>query len=188
MNTKNLSKLMNSISIVGITIILTIASIDQFAHHDLPCPLCLLQRVGMLFIGIGFLMNLRFGPKPAHYAISIIASLYTAFVATRQVLLHIIPNSGTYGQSILGLHLYTWSLVISIIFIIWIAIQMLLIRDWKTATSKQSPPVGSWLKTNIAIVFILFFIVCGFNVVTSYLECGFHQCPDDPIAYLHLLS
>ncbi len=175
----NIAKEVNIIDVIAIFIILLIATAFQFIFNELPCPLCLLQRVGLLLISIGFLMNLRFGVKPPHYAISIIAALFTASVAFRQILSHITPGSGGYGKPFLGLHLYTWVFIVAIAYILWIAICLLFSRPLKKRHLRSAP----WLKVLIRVVFFLVLIVCGINIITSYLECGFAQCPENPVTY-----
>jgi disulfide bond formation protein DsbB len=71
----------------------------QFALHELPCPLCLLQRILFAVLAIGPIMNIRWGPRPNHYALSMLAAIAGAVVSTRQVLLHIMPGDGGYGSA-----------------------------------------------------------------------------------------
>mgnify|MGYP006198665043 CR=1 FL=1 len=33
-------------------------------------------------------------------------------VSARQILLHIVPGSGSYGDAFFGLHFYTWALIV----------------------------------------------------------------------------
>jgi disulfide bond formation protein DsbB len=47
----------------------------QFGIGEQPCPLCLVQRSAMVGLAIGPLMNLLWGMKPAHYALSILAAM-----------------------------------------------------------------------------------------------------------------
>ncbi len=51
----------NAIGALGLGAIVTGAYIFQFVLHELPCPLCLLQRIGMLGAAFGLLLNVRFG-------------------------------------------------------------------------------------------------------------------------------
>jgi disulfide bond formation protein DsbB len=169
----------NLLDVLAIVVILLLASIFQFVLKELPCPLCLLQRVGLLLMSIGFLMNVRFGPRPSHYAISIIAALFTASVSIRQILLHIDPATGAYGDPFLGLHLYTWVFIIAVVFILWTAFQLLFARQFKKIHITLAP----WLKVVIQIVFILVLLICALNIVTTYMECGFAECPENPTIY-----
>ena len=177
-------KILNILNVLAITIILAAASFLQFYHHELPCPLCLLQRVGILLMSIGFLMNLRFGFKPSHYGVSILAALFTAAVAGRQLLLHIIPGSGGYGDPFLGLYLYSWAFLLAIGYIIWCAIMLLFNNQFRDELQQQSHPV---IKRFANGVFILILLVVLFNVATTFLECGLQECPSDPLDYKYKL-
>ena len=79
--------------------------------HELPCPLCLLQRILFAVLAVGPILNMRFGPRPSHYALSLLAAVAGFVVSTRQVLLHIMPGDAGYGSALLGYHYYTWALI-----------------------------------------------------------------------------
>ncbi|PWL04715.1 disulfide bond formation protein B, partial [Candidatus Liberibacter asiaticus] len=49
---------LNILGLLGIFAVLIVAFYYQIILHEIPCPLCLLQRVGIIMIGIGFLFNL----------------------------------------------------------------------------------------------------------------------------------
>ena len=175
----NIAAEFNIIDVFAIFVILLLATVFQFVLNELPCPLCLLQRIGLFLISIGFFMNLRFGPRPSHYALSIIAALFTAAVSLRQILLHITPGSGSYGQPFLGLHLYSWVFIVAVAYILWIAICLLFNKQFK----KTHVRCATWLKRIIQVIFFLVLLLCAVNIVTTYLECGFKQCPENPVAY-----
>ncbi|HEV2523705.1 MAG TPA: disulfide bond formation protein B, partial [Gammaproteobacteria bacterium] len=105
--------LANFFAVTAVMLVLLLAFLMQFVFHELPCPLCLLQRYGFLAIAFGFLLNFRFGFRPSHYSVILLSCLFTIFVALRQVALHVLPGTGSYGNAILGLHLYTWSLLLA---------------------------------------------------------------------------
>src|SRR5512144_1680427 len=107
-----LVRLGNLIGTAGIAAALLVAFGLQFALNELPCPLCMLQRVALVLCGFGFLLNLRFGAQPLHYGLSILSALFGFAAAGRQVLLHIVPGTGAYGSALFGLHLYAWSLIL----------------------------------------------------------------------------
>lgn len=50
----DLIKALSAIELMGIAITIIAAFYFQFAMDELPCPLCLLQRLGLLAIGFGF--------------------------------------------------------------------------------------------------------------------------------------
>ena len=120
----NFFKILNALDVIGIIIILIVAFGFQFYLKELPCPLCLLQRVGLIAMAFGFLLNIRYSIRPSHYAISLLASVLTSFVSLRQILLHIGPNDKGYGSMVFGLHMYTWLFVVCMLTIIYISIVM----------------------------------------------------------------
>lgn len=178
-----LTKWMNILEMTGVMFALLMAFIIQFALHELPCPLCLLQRVGFLSIAFGFLLNIRFGRRPSHYAIALMSAIYTSFVALRQIALHVVPGTGSYGQAFMGLHLYTWSYVASMLVVFVTIVIMGMDKQYQPSTQQDSR-----LSTFIHLVFGVMFLLVAANLVSLFLECGFSQCPDDPTRYLMLDS
>ncbi len=82
----------------------------QFFQQEMPCPLCLLQRVGICAVALGLLLNLLYGEKASHWGLVIFAALAGISVSIRQISLHLLDPVG-FSVSILGLHLYTWSFI-----------------------------------------------------------------------------
>lgn len=154
----------------------------QIILNEIPCPLCLLQRVGMLGVAVGLLMNLKFGIKPMHYGISIISALIGAAVSTRQILLHIVPkDSGItgYGDAVMGMHLYTWALIVFLASILGIALLMILAKEFKDDEVVENNSLSKIQK----VVFVIFIVLAFSNMLGVFLECGFSICPDDPTEY-----
>src|SRR5260370_7094162 len=102
---------LNALSLYAVALVLTAAFAAQLTLHELPCPLCLLQRILFATLAIGPILNIRFGPRPSHYAMSLFAAVAGAVVSTRQVLLHIMPGDAGYGSELFGYHYYTWALI-----------------------------------------------------------------------------
>ena len=117
-------------------ILVLTTAILEYTLSEIPCPLCLLQRLGLLAISAGFLCNLRFGCKPSHYALSLFAALFSATVAIRQILLHIVPGTGSYGSPIFDLHLYTWVLIAATLTILFCACMLLHTKSFQMDHSK----------------------------------------------------
>lgn len=180
-------KLLNAIDLIGLAIILLMAFAMQFLFKELPCPLCLLQRVGLIAIGFGFLLNIRYHIRTSHYALSLLAAVYTAFVALRQICLHIVPGSGFYGNAIFGLHLYTWVFVLCVLEIIYIAIVMSWPAQYvlsKQHSEERDELKAPWAKRFSHIAFAIFFLVTIGNAISTLTECGLHECPDNPVHYV----
>src|ERR1700733_10349399 len=108
---KFLEMIANLLVLLSIIFISLFAFMIQFFFEELPCPLCLLQRVGFLFMAYGLLLNFRFGFRPSHYTIILLGAVYTSLVALRQIAINVLSTTGGYGTAIFGLHLYTWSFV-----------------------------------------------------------------------------
>ena len=62
---------LNAVGMLAVCAVLAMAFYDQVLHHELPCPLCLLQRIGMVAVLCGLMLNVIRGPKPDHYSIMI---------------------------------------------------------------------------------------------------------------------
>jgi len=169
---------LNILEVLGIFLTLLMAFVFQFVLNELPCPLCLLQRIGFFSMAFGFLLNLRFGLRPSHYALVILAALFTSFVALRQIALHVVPGTGTYGTPFLGLHLYTWSFIVSMCVIVFTTIFLGVDRQYQPPSTKNMhyPKLTHTLFVMMAILIIA-------NIISLIVMCGFHECPENPTSY-----
>jgi disulfide bond formation protein DsbB len=182
-------KLLNAIDLIVISGVMIVAFFLQFYLNELPCPLCLLQRVGLLAIGFGFLLNLRYCPKPSHYALSLVAAVFTACVALRQICLHIIPGTGNYGDALFGLHLYTWVFIACMFAVIYISIILSFPEQYARSlhSEKVEEPKVAWQKTLVHAAFFVFFLLVVANAFSVFYECGVRECPDNPLNYVYHL-
>ncbi|MFY4257732.1 disulfide bond formation protein B [Achromobacter xylosoxidans] len=176
------SRVLNALALLGVTAILGLAFAWQFAYDELPCPLCLLQRVAFMLAGVGLLLNLRLGPSPMHYAMTIAASLGGMVASGRQVLLHIAPGDAGYGTPFLGLHFYTWAFIAFGALIVFCVLMLSVDRKWGDNMLKRPVSVLG------VVIMALFFIMVLANLGSTTLQCGFGPCPDDPVSYLWLGS
>lgn len=171
---------LNAIGILIIAIPMVGALIIQLTG-DLPCPLCLLQRVAMLFVAMGAMMNLRFGIKSTHYGYALIGALFGSTISIRQILLHICDGPGAgYGGSVLGLHLYTWALIVFFCYMLVVSVLLTAHSQFSSAAK----PVLHWDNSPLAR------FACGLamamavvNMVMVFLLCGPGECPDNPVGY-----
>ena len=109
--TRSTAITLNALGLYGVALVLAIAFGAQLWLHELPCPLCLLQRMQFAMLAIGPILNIRFGPRPSHYGISLLAALLGAAVAARQIFLHILPGDPGFGSALFGYHYYTWAFI-----------------------------------------------------------------------------
>jgi disulfide bond formation protein DsbB len=175
----------NFIDVLGILFVSMAAIMIQLVFHELPCPLCLMQRIGLMAIGFGYLLNIIYGNSIKNYSYATISAIFTSFIAMRQILLHIVPGTGGYGDVILGFHMYTWVFIICILAIIW---NMIIIMIYPEDFSHEKLVRNIKIDRNIVvnIVVYLYLITILLNVVFTFLQCGFSSCPDDPTTYLIL--
>lgn len=169
---------LNALALYALALLLTAAFAAQLMLHELPCPLCLLQRILFALLAIGPILNIRFGPRPSHYALSLLAAVVGASVSTRQVLLHILPGDAGYGSALLGYHYYTWALIAFIAAIVLLAAMLLFDRQFEHRAAQATAP-GGFAQGAVWLVIGL----TALNAVSTLLECGFGACADNPVVY-----
>lgn len=174
-----LVKVLNAIDALGLAFLLLVAFILQIGLHELPCPLCLLQRIGLLAIAFGFLLNVQFKIRPAHYTLSLLSAILTAAISARQIFLHVEPGDLGYGLPLFGLHLYTWMFLLCVVVIIYISIIFSIFPQYEYDEPLKSR--GTQLLTHST--FAMIFLLAIFNGISTYLECGIKVCPEYPVKY-----
>ena len=174
-----LDRLILLLMLAVLAAILTMATVLQLAFGEIPCPLCLLQRILFAALAVGPILNIRFGPSPSHYAMSLLAAVAGAVASTRQVLLHILPGDAGYGSVLLGYHYYTWALLGFIAAIVLLAAILLFDRQFEEDKAVLPATGGAFAQIAVWLVIAL----TAANVVTTLLECGFGACADDPVVY-----
>jgi disulfide bond formation protein DsbB len=170
---------LNALGLYAVALVLAAAFAAQLLLRELPCPLCLLQRILFAALAVGPILNIRFGPRPSHYALSLFAAVAGAVASTRQVLLHIMPGDAGYGSALLGYHYYTWALIGFIAAIVLLASILLFDRQFDECATAQ--PVSDGVFAQMAVWLVIG--LTALNVFSTILECGFAACADNPIVY-----
>ena len=170
------------------TVVMLSAFYIQFGQGEFPCPLCMLQRYGMILSTIAALfiiMQARRGIlTTARYAqglgMGLLSVLAGASVSVRQIALHILPNDPGYGEPFLRLHLYTWAFITFAIVMIYVGVMLTLMPRG----IPQAPAVGSPLhKVSTAIIWLFIGVVAANVVAIIFLEGFAPVLPDDPTSY-----
>ena len=174
--TRPLAIALNALALYAVAFVLLAAFAGQFLG-ELPCPLCLLQRILFAMLAIGPMLNIRHGPRPSHYALSLLAAAVGAVVSGRQILLHILPGDPGYGSALLGYHYYTWAFIGFAVAIVAIAAVLLFDRPFE---ERNAPPSVSGFA--VAAVWLVVALT-ALNVISALLECGFGPCADNPVVY-----
>ena len=175
-----LFRLINLVALVGLLGVLT-GSLDlQILVGEQSCPLCLLQRSGMIGLAVGPIMNLLWGMRPAHYAVSILAALTGGAASTRQILLHIAtPGDPGYGPAVAGFHLYTWAFITFAVGAAGCAALLLFSSQFSLGDNGVLRQKGPMRIATLAVV-MWTFVYLVIIAVTVLPECGLGMCPDDP--------
>ncbi len=173
MNSKKLHIYSNLVGLILLTFLLTAAFYMQIALHDLPCPLCLLQRVAFCAIGISLIFNLSLEIRARHYGLMLLSALFGFASAIRQVLLHILPSEPGFGPPILDIHMYTWSAILFCL-VLLLGCTALLFDD-----GFHKPSISKLNK----IIMYIFLSMIALNAAFALLECGFGECPENPTSY-----
>ena len=159
----------------------------QFAMNELPCPLCITQRMGMMISSLGavyvLVQSLRGTLSASGFmtglGFSILGALLGAFMSARQILLHIAPGDPGYGTAILGLHLYTWALVSFVVVLVFAGILLVFGTEFMPIA-----PVSPAARTLVWIIIWAFVATVAINLVVVFIEEGFNlYLPDNPVRY-----
>lgn len=155
--------------------ILTAALAIQYGAGELPCPLCLLQRVAMLGVCFGLMLNFRHGFSDRNLGFSLLFSVFLLVVSVRQTLLDIYPRPGhSYvGSAVLGLHMPVWSVLIAVALIAGIALKLCIVGTEEGA----KPPQRSSLFGKLAMILSLYVIGLALvNFGSVVVQCGIGEC------------
>lgn len=173
-----IENVLNILGLAAVTFVLFMALGLQFITDELPCPLCLLQRIGFFGIALGFLLNLRFGLRPSHYAVVLLSGVFTSAVALRQVALHVVPGTGAYGNPFLGMHLYSWCFLLAMLVVVITTLMMGIDAQYFAQPQKSR----SYRKT-VNLLFFILTVALLANIISVFLQCGIGACPDNPQTY-----
>jgi disulfide bond formation protein DsbB len=174
--------------VLAYTVVMLSAFFIQFVKGEFPCPLCMLQRYGMILATLGALfviMQARRGVlTTARYAqglgLGLIGVLAGASVSVRQIELHILPGDPGYGEPFLRLHLYTWAFVTFVIVMIYVGVMLALMPRG----IPRAPAEGTAARTVSTVIIWVFIGVVAANVIAIIFLEGFAPVlPDDPDGY-----
>jgi len=176
-----LVRLGNAAGTAAIATILLIAFGLQFGLKELPCPLCNLQRVAFVLCGFGFLLNLRFGVQPLHYGLTLLGALFGLVASGFQALQYVAPGTAAHGAPVLGLHLYTWSLIL--FFAVIAGVAALMIFSGRSEHHSSDHQAALRFRGVYRLAAYLLIAATLANAANSFLLCGPVECSDNPTSY-----
>lgn len=171
-------------------ILSTAMFVFQFALGEMPCPLCITQRMAMMAASLGplyvIVQSLRGQLTETKFMVGLgmasLGALVGAIMSIRQIELHILPGDPGYGTAIMGLHLYTWALITFVIVIAFAGLLMLFGHEFQPIA-----PEARWARTVAWIIVWAFVATIAINMVVVFFEEGFNlYLPDDPTGYVLL--
>jgi disulfide bond formation protein DsbB len=163
--------------VLGIAGILTAAMSLQYANHELPCPLCLLERVALFGVCFGVLQNFRHGFSYRNTGYSLLFAVLLLVVSMRQSLLDIYPRPGHayIGSAILGIHMPVWSIIIALTLLTAYAVKLAMLGGDEflhDADINSFPRIARFADAIGVYVIVLVAI----NFVSVILQCGLGEC------------
>ena len=179
-DTRSVVRLFNGIGALVVFSVVFGAYGIQFIFLEPPCPLCLLIRIGMIATGLGLVLNAMFGPRPIHYGFALLGAIFGLLVSLRNIALHIVPGTGSYGDAVFGFHLYTWAFLVFMAMIVAIAVVMFFQRQFDPPSGPSPKIVG--IVATIALIAGIF--LAAANTFTTAVECEWGACPDNPTKVL----
>lgn len=171
MTNTRLQYFLNALFIIVIGSVLMGAFAYQIIKQEAPCPLCLLQRLAMVGITVGCVMNLKFGINMTHYGLILISAIFGSSVSLRQIGLHVCPQFYTFGEPVFGFSLYTWAFFVFASSIL--ATAVLLYMFGSNKDKNQSKPIKAWFHQ---IAFIYIALITISEVIVTFNLCGFSAC------------
>jgi disulfide bond formation protein DsbB len=187
--TPDAARILNFLGLLAMIGVLVSAYLYEFGYRDVPCTLCLLQRLAMVAVAFGAAMNVVLGPDPRHYGVCLISAIFGGAISVRQSLLHINPyfdtttglptldatTNGPFGAPVWSLSLYVWGVILFATVILAVGIVQLF-RSQFVAAGPQEPD----RLARLAMVAVgILFLVAAAETLTTFLECGFGDCPND---------
>ncbi len=163
--------------VVVVAAVLTAAAVMQYGFGELPCPLCLLQRVAMLGVCLGLLFNLRGPYSDRNTGIALAFAILLLIVAERQSLPAPYPRPGHayVGSAVFGLHMPVWSIVIALCLLAALAFRLAVLggNDHMRGNDAATFPLLHRL-ARIAGFYVI--ALSALNFVSAAMQCGLGQC------------
>lgn len=160
--------------LIGLAAIISVAMGFQYIADEIPCQLCLLQRVAMFGICFGIVVHVRNGFDVRNIGMGLVWSFFLLVVSVRQVLINIVarPGHAYPGSAVLGLHMPVWSVVIALVILLVFAAMLAIFDSERLSKAAPSPT----LKRIGAITGLYVVALCAVNLISVILQCGVGAC------------
>jgi disulfide bond formation protein DsbB len=169
-----LDRLVLCLMLLALAGVLTAAMGFQYLNGEIPCPLCLLERVTMFACCLGLIQQLRDEGSQRGAGIAMLSAVLLLVISVRQTLLDIVPRPGHayIGTAVFGLHMPVWSVLIAVALLIGFAVRLAVLGgpSWTPPTERSALlRLSTGLGAYVAIL-------CAINFVSVFVQCGLGQC------------
>jgi disulfide bond formation protein DsbB len=169
-NSRHLTAI-DATALLGICLVLLGAFYYQLVKDELPCAFCNLIRVGFMLLGSGLLLNIRFGTNIWNYVLSAFGALIGSLISLLFMFAKAPAWTTPTGSAVFGLHMYTWTYILFTAAIMFCAVMLAFARGNAGPVPQQ---VGGIHATLRSIVTVAFIFLVGANLVSAFLQNGFH--------------
>ena len=155
--------------------ILIAAMAYQYLNAEIPCPLCLLQRLALFGVCFGIVQNVRSGYSDRNTGWSLLFALFLLIVSVRQTLINIYPREGHayVGSAVFGIHMPVWCVLIATAILIAFGLKLTLLGgDHQFAGRRPAGALGKLATAGAALVIAL----CVINFASVVVQCGIDSC------------
>ena len=169
-----LDRLILWLMLLALAGVLTAAMGLQYLDGEIPCPLCLLQRVAMFGCCLGLMQQLNSGETQRGAGIAMICAVLLLIISVRQTLLDIYPRPGHayIGTAVFGVHLPVWSVLIAVALLTGFAVRLAFLGGPRSAApAKGSIPSGLSYALGHYVA-----ILCAINWLSVLVQCGLGEC------------
>jgi disulfide bond formation protein DsbB len=169
-----MDRLILCLMLIALAGVLTAAMGFQYLGDEIPCPLCLLERVAMFACCFGLIRQIRDGGSQRDAGVAMLSAVLLLVISVRQTLLDIVPRAGHayIGSAVFGLHMAVWSVLIAVALLIGFAVRLAVLGgpNW------EPPAERSTLRRLSYGLGVYVGILCAINLVSVLVQCGFGQC------------
>jgi disulfide bond formation protein DsbB len=159
--------------------ILSAAMVFQYLGGEIPCPLCLLQRVAMFGVCFGIVQNFRNGYSDRNAGWSLLFSLFLLIVSVRQTLLNIYPRPGHayVGSAIFGIHMPVWCVLIATALLIAFGLKLTVLGGDNRLAGRRPQGTSQGALGRLATIGMIYVLaLCAINFVSVVVQCGADAC------------
>jgi disulfide bond formation protein DsbB len=169
-----LNRLILLLMLLALAAAISAAMVMQYAFGELPCPLCLLQRVAMFGVCFGIIQQVRDGTSVRSTGLSLIFTILLLVISVRQTLLDLFPRPGHEytGGAIFGIHMPVWSVIIAMALLLGFAAKLALFGGPHTVPKTEGKLISRF--AHGLCIYVI--VICAINFISVVVQCGLGVC------------